>query len=177
MATYSSYDQMKQDLIRRGYPPQRAEKLASQKFIRKTGEKPSKLKKAGKAPEPYDPSKKKKNVRKLNSSIELVNNILAEIHGVTGLIASPPSGTAPSNGTTGLSNMRGVPSTPTADKDQKEIQTKATGGSTSKQAFSPKGIVKTKIERAKPGQVAKRPDGVSEASEIFKQIEEEFGIK
>ena len=72
MATYSSYDQMKQELIKRGYPPDKAEKLASQKFIRKTGERPSKLKKAAKSPPPYDPSKKK---RRLNNSVEIIKDI------------------------------------------------------------------------------------------------------
>ena len=177
MATYSSYDQMKQELIKRGYPPQQAEKLASQKFIRKTGERPSKLKKAAKAPAPYDPSKKKARKKALHNSVDVVKNILTEIYGVTGLIGAPPATMTPSATTPGTAGKATSPSgLPNKEKENKSV----VGGSSAKGSvgFSPKGVQKFKVEKAPVGKVTKDPEGISDSiTNIAKQIEEEFGIK
>ena len=174
MATYSSYDQMKQELIKRGYPPDKAEKLASQKFIRKTGERPSKLKKAAKAPPPYDPSKKKK--RRLNNSVEIIKDILTEIYGVTGLIGAPPATIAPSTVNAGVSG-KATTNTPTKINNEKPETSKASSSKGTK-GFSPEGIKKVKVEKAPVGRVTKDPEGIKDSISIStKQIEEEFGIK
>lgn len=181
MATYSSYDQMKQSLIQRGYPPQQAEKLASQKFIRKTGERPSKLKKQAKAPPPYDPSKNKKKGKKkpINSSVDIVKNILNEIAAITGLIGGPIGPIAPGSAPAGT--VGGKANTNTSDNKDEPNKPKSVSGSTksssTKKGFSPKGVIKAETPRAAAGQVAIRPEGVREASLSAKQIEEEFGIR
>lgn len=201
MATYSSYDQMKQSLIQRGYPPEKAEKLASQKFIRSTGERPSKLKKQGKAPKQYDPNRKRvarkqaaKKRKPVNSSTERILALIMEDFGVTGLIGGPigatplPGGSTPGAGGSTTSSTKVSPSHSYKDKDDEEDdekknrpKIKAAAGSTSAKGsvgFSAKGIQKMKVEKAKPGQVAKRPEGMSDSIiSVAKQIEEEFGIR
>jgi hypothetical protein len=171
---------MKQTLIQRGYPAEQAEKLASQKFIRKTGERPSKLKKAAKAPKPYDPSKKRQKGKKkpINSSVDIVKNILTEIAAITGLIGGPVGPIAPGSAPAGTVAGK-TTTTSSPNKEDDPNKPKSVAGATksnSSQGFSPKGQIKAKTPRAKEGQVAIRPEGVREAILIAKQIEEEFGI-
>ena len=116
------------------------------------------------------PPKEKKPMRKEDIKA-YASNMVMEIHGITGLIASPPAGggasgdvgsTAPSSGTAPLSakyaNKDNDDPTKTGGKNGKAAGFKATGG------------LKAKVTRAKAGSVTKAPP-------TFESIEGEFGIK
>jgi hypothetical protein len=117
---------------------------------------------------------------KLHNSVDqkFIDNFIMEIAGITGLIGSPPA-----QGTLGVSGKNtaatlggGSPATTksamkTADEKDADGKTKTSSitGKIKVPGFKPGQGLQAKIERAKPGQVAKRPD-------TMEATEAEFGI-
>lgn len=149
-----------------------AEKQASAKRKRANPGQKGKLGKRNQFKKSTDPvpPKEKKPMRKEDIKA-FASNMVMEIHGITGLIASPPaSGTASGDVASGAPSSGGAPLSNKYANTDNDDPTKTPGKSGAKAGFKTSGGLKAKVTRAKAGSVTKAPP-------TFESIEGEFGIK
>lgn len=117
------------------------------------------------------PPKEKKPMKREDIKT-YASNMVMEIHGITGLIASPPvsgGGTSDVGSAPALSG--GAPLSAKYSNTDNDDPTKTkSGGKSTKPGFKSSGGLKAKVTRAKAGSVTKDVPR-------FENIEEEFGIK
>jgi hypothetical protein len=170
---------IQQRLKARGVPSDQAlnmaEKQASAKRKRANPGQKGKLGKRNQFKKSTDPQppKEKKPMRKEDIKTFALN-MLMEMPGITGLIASPPAGSTSSGdvGSTAPSSGGAPLSAKYANKDNDD-PTKVSGKSGKAVGFKSTGGLKARVTRAKAGSVTKAPDSFTKAE----SIEEEFGIK
>jgi hypothetical protein len=175
--TYTtSVERIRARLAAKGWSPDKAlnaaEKQASAKRKRANPGQKGRLGKRNNFKKKTDPvpPKEKKPMRKEEIK-QYASNMVNEIHGITGLIGSPPAGTSSSTASSPPPSSAGGPLSTKYNQQSPDDPTKTkTGGKSTKTGFNPSGGLKAKVTRAKAGSLTKEPPK-------FEDIEEEFGIK